>query len=96
MVAPSGSETILLVDDEKMVRAVMSRSLRLCGYTVLDAAPTVEHIMPQKLSTEWQNALGPLWQQVHAEFLNTFGNLTLVTGEWNSSLSISPFPIKLK
>src|SRR5439155_23342952 len=37
MVAPSGSETILLVDDEKMVRAVMSRSLRLCGYTVLDA-----------------------------------------------------------
>ncbi|HWX17727.1 MAG TPA: DUF262 domain-containing protein [Chthoniobacterales bacterium] len=65
------------------------------GYTVLDAAPTVEHIMPQKLSPEWQNALGPLWQQVQAEFLNTFGNLTLVTGEWNSSLSNSPFPIKL-
>ena len=65
------------------------------GYTVLDAAPTVEHIMPQKLSQEWQNALGALAQQVHTEFLNTFGNLTLVTAEWNSSLSNSPFPIKL-
>jgi uncharacterized protein with ParB-like and HNH nuclease domain len=65
------------------------------GYTVLDAPPTVEHIMPQMLSSEWQNALGPLSQQLHAEFLNTFGNLTLVTGEWNSSLSNAPFPIKL-
>jgi hypothetical protein len=66
------------------------------GYTVLDAPPTVEHIMPQSVSPEWQGALGPLWQQVHSEFLNTFGNLTLVTGEWNSSLSNSPFPIKLE
>src|SRR5206468_1348989 len=40
--------------------------------------------------------LGPMWQQVHTDFLNTFGNLTLVTGEWNSSLSNSPFPIKLE
>jgi Protein of unknown function (DUF1524) len=48
------------------------------GYTVLDAAPTVEHIMPQKLSREWQNALGPLCHQVHTGFLNSFGNLTLV------------------
>jgi hypothetical protein len=52
------------------------------GYTVLDAALTVEHIMPQKLSREWQNALGPLCHQVHTGFLNSFGNLTLVTAAY--------------
>src|SRR5262249_23758465 len=66
------------------------------GYTVLDDAPTVEHIMPQNLSAEWQAALGQMGQQVHDDFLNTLGNLTLVTGDWNSSLSNSPFPIKLE
>ncbi|MDO4871087.1 MAG: DUF262 domain-containing HNH endonuclease family protein [Candidatus Saccharibacteria bacterium] len=55
---------------------------------------TIEHIMPQKLSTEWQNMLGDDWQNIHMEYLHTLGNLTL-TG-YNSELSNSPFNEKRK
>jgi predicted transport protein len=52
---------------------------------------TIEHIMPQneQLSAEWQEELGPNWQEVHAKYLHTIGNLTL-TG-YNSELSDRPF-----
>jgi uncharacterized protein with ParB-like and HNH nuclease domain/predicted transport protein len=54
-------------------------------------AYTIEHIMPQNehLSTEWQRELGPDWQEVHARYLHTIGNLTL-TG-YNSELSDRSF-----
>lgn len=64
------------------------------GYTVLDSSPTVEHIMPQALSPEWKNHLGTGWEQIFKDYLDTIGNLTLVTQEWNSELSNSPFPNK--
>ena len=35
---PTGSGTILLVDDEEIIRSVTARALRLMGYTVLDAS----------------------------------------------------------
>src|SRR6266700_4006616 len=52
---------------------------------------TIEHIMPQndQLSAEWLEELGPSWQEVHAKYLHTIGNLTL-TG-YNSELSDRPF-----
>jgi len=52
---------------------------------------TIEHVMPQneQLSAEWQEVLGPNWQEVHARYLHTIGNLTL-TG-YNSELSDRPF-----
>ncbi len=55
---------------------------------------TIEHIMPQNenLSIEWQQELGPNWQEVHDRFLHTIGNLTL-TG-YNSALSDRPFSEK--
>ena len=55
---------------------------------------TVEHIMPQneRLSTEWQNALGDNWREVHSSLLHTLGNLTL-TG-YNSQYSDKSFPEK--
>jgi len=52
---------------------------------------TIEHIMPQndQLSTEWQEELGTNWQEIHAKYLHTIGNLTL-TG-YNSELSDRSF-----
>lgn len=55
---------------------------------------TIEHIMPQKLSSDWQRMLGDNWQIDHAEYLHTLGNLTL-TG-YNSELSNKPFSEKKK
>ena len=63
------------------------------GYTVLDGKATLEHIMPQSPSEEWQHALGPNWTQDY-EFLHTLGNLTLVTQEWNSAMSNAPYTKK--
>lgn len=64
------------------------------GYTMLDGAATVEHIMPQTLNEGWKRYLGPDWERIHREYVHTFGNLTLVTGDWNASLSNLPFDQK--
>ncbi len=52
---------------------------------------TVEHIMPQtdNLSKAWRDELGSSWEEIHARYLHTLGNLTL-TG-YNSELSDRPF-----
>lgn len=64
------------------------------GFTVLDGAATIEHIMPQTLGPEWREHLGLMWEQVHRDNLHTIGNLTLVTGGWNAELSNAPFVMK--
>ena len=66
------------------------------GYTQLDANPTIEHIMPQTLTKLWKEGLGEEWQDTYRDYLHTLGNLTLVTQEWNSSLSNAPFSEKRK
>ena len=50
---------------------------------------TIEHVMPQMLSEEWQPELGESWREVHEKYLHTIGNLTL-TG-YNSELSNNTF-----
>ena len=50
---------------------------------------TVEHIMPQDLTKEWQEALGSNANEIHARLLHTLGNLTL-TG-YNPELSNQAF-----
>lgn len=52
---------------------------------------TIEHILPQNenLSPAWRTELGSDWQQIHATYLHTIGNLTL-TG-YNSELSDRSF-----
>lgn len=62
--------------------------------TVLDSAPTIEHIMPQTLGDAWKKYLGANWDEIYREYLDTLGNLTLVTQEWNTSLSNEPFEKK--
>lgn len=64
------------------------------GHTVLDGDATIEHIMPQALSDLWKQQIGDSWETVHKDYLNTIGNLTIVTQEWNSSLSNSAFDVK--
>ncbi|MCB9112222.1 MAG: DUF262 domain-containing protein [Anaerolineales bacterium] len=71
-------------------------SVKSGGYTVLDNPPTIEHILPQTPSAEWKAHLGANWEEIYTENLHTFGNLTLVTQEWNSKLSNSSFENKKK
>lgn len=64
------------------------------GFTALDKDATIEHILPQKCDQNWKTYLGKNWQEIQKEYLNNLGNLTLVSGEWNSELSNSPFANK--
>ncbi len=45
--------------------------------TVNTKGLTVEHIMPQKLTEEWERDLGENFQEIHDKYLHTIGNLTL-------------------
>lgn len=84
-------------------RVYLRRKLAHFVLTALEAAhrhkepvdatlATVEHVMPQSLSSAWKTELGPRWQSIHEKWLDTFGNLTL-TG-YNSELGNAPFPVK--
>jgi len=53
---------------------------------------TMEHVMPQTLSSEWRAVLGVDWAEIHERWLDTLGNLTL-TG-YNSELGNSTFDEK--
>lgn len=53
---------------------------------------TVEHIMPQALTDDWEKELGSDWSEVHDKWLHTVGNLTL-TG-YNAPLGNKPFSEK--
>jgi hypothetical protein len=53
---------------------------------------TVEHVMPQTLTTWWQDHLGPDWNATHGVLLDTIGNLTLTA--YNADMSNSEFPKK--
>lgn len=80
-----------------LVFATINRQLSVGhgAYTVLEDDPTIEHIMPQKLTPEWKEELGESWQDDY-ELLHTLGNLTLITQKWNSKLSNSPYHNKRK
>ena len=54
---------------------------------------TIEHIMPQKLSSQWIEELGSDWKRIKEQYLHTLGNLTY-TG-YNSKYSNMPFQEKL-
>lgn len=55
---------------------------------------SIEHIMPQTLTSAWRHDLGPDAEEIHATWCNRIGNLT-VTG-YNSSYSNSTFTEKKK
>lgn len=53
---------------------------------------TIEHIMPQILTEEWERDLGENFQAIHDKYLHTIGNLTL-TG-YNQEYSNNSFQEK--
>lgn len=53
---------------------------------------TTEHIMPQKLTEEWERDLGENFKEIHDKYLHTIGNLTL-TG-YNDKYSNKSFQEK--
>lgn len=53
---------------------------------------TIEHIMPQVPTVQWQQELGEDWENIHKTYLHTFANLTL-TG-FNTSYSNHSFQEK--
>ena len=64
------------------------------GYPVLDAEPTIEHVMPQTLSDTWKAHIGSNWSEVHSDYVDNLGNLTLLTEKWNIELSNGSFEAK--
>jgi uncharacterized protein with ParB-like and HNH nuclease domain len=90
---PLYDKSSLTRDRTSLVLETINRHLSLGsgGYTVLDKAATIEHILPQTLSQEWKEELGERWEHVHRDYVHTLGNLSLVTQEWNSVLSNAPF-----
>ena len=53
---------------------------------------TIEHVMPQMLSTDWIKELGPGAETIHARLVHTIGNLTLTP--YNSELGNRSFTKK--
>jgi len=56
------------------------------------ATATMEHVMPQTLTEQWRTALGNDFAEIHEQWLDTLGNLTL-TG-YNSELGNTTFEEK--
>lgn len=54
---------------------------------------SIEHVMPQKLNSEWKKMLGGNHSTDHKKWLHTLGNLTLTA--YNSEMSNKPFSDKL-
>ena len=54
----------------------------------------IEHVLPQTLTSAWKSMLGPEAKEIHEEYADTLGNLTL-TG-YNQGLSNHDFATKLK
>lgn len=57
---------------------------------------TVEHIMPQHPSPEWKRSLGSGWEEIHRKYVHTIGNLTLIDGSRNTSISELPYKDKVE
>jgi Protein of unknown function DUF262/Protein of unknown function (DUF1524)/Restriction Enzyme Adenine Methylase Associated len=56
------------------------------------AGASIEHVMPQSLTAEWREALGPGVEDVHRRLLHVLGNLTL--SAYNAELGNETFDRK--
>ena len=77
----------------KFLFALVENSNTRSMPNIKDKRLQIEHIMPQTLTNEWKDMLGPDWQETHQELVNNIGNLTLVY--YNQELGNKPFDQKL-
>ena len=59
---------------------------------------TIEHLMPQRLSSWWIKNLGgeKKSDEIYDNYINCIGNLALLSGPYNSKNSNKPWPTKVK
>lgn len=76
----------------KFILALLEESITKSRPDMDDVSLQIEHIMPQTLTKEWISDLGPDYERIHQENLNTIGNLTLI--RHNQILSNHSFSTK--
>jgi hypothetical protein len=59
------------------------------------AKVNIEHIMPQNLSAPWREALGAAAVEIHADSVDRWGNLTLLSDKINKQAQDASFQDKL-
>ncbi|WP_437945504.1 DUF262 domain-containing HNH endonuclease family protein [Sorangium sp. So ce296] len=85
---------------DRAVLAALELAIQAKSEPVLLDGCSIEHVMPQTIDDAeddgraWIAALGEPWRPVHAEWLHTPGNLTLVGADYNREMSSRPFEIK--
>ena len=77
---------------ERLEEHVVSRTKE--EVTVNSSGLTIEHIMPQSLSSEWKKGLGDEYNTIHDRWVHTLANLTLTAD--NPALSNKMFAEKKK
>lgn len=77
---------------EKLEEYVVSKTKE--EVTVNSSGLTIEHVMPQTLSSEWKQGLGDEHNTIHDRYLHTLANLTLTAD--NPALSNKMFTEKKK
>lgn len=76
----------------KFIQSLIEENLTRNRPALNDKLLQVEHIMPQTLNETWKNELGNNYQEVHDNYLNNIGNLTLI--RHNQELSNHSFKDK--
>lgn len=76
----------------KLILGDMEKKRSKVSVDYRDPLITIEHIMPQKLTTIWEQELGEDHQEVHSKYLHNIGNLILT--EYNMEISNRSFETK--
>ena len=85
---------------DRAVLGALELAIQAKSEPVLLDGCSIEHVMPQTIDDAeadgraWIAALGAEWRPVHAEWLQTPGNLTLVGSDYNNEMSNRAFEIK--
>ncbi len=85
---------------DRAVLGALELAIQAKSEPVLLDGCSIEHVMPQTIDEAeddgraWIAALGAEWRPLHAEWLHTPGNLTLVGADYNSEMSNRAFEIK--